>query len=92
MSKFASALDTLLNVKVYAEDMINLTHADRTTLRHARRGDTKIRRSTAVLFLAGARKIVERKKRELNAALAELEKAYAEEFKTRTEVNTNAQV
>jgi hypothetical protein len=81
MSKFAKSLDGLLKIKVYAKDMIDLTFVTDETLRNARRGKTNIRRSTAVLFLAAARKIVERKKRELDEALAAMEKAYAEEFK-----------
>lgn len=87
MNKFAMALDRLLNVKVYSNDMIDLTFVNKQTLRNCRYGKSNVRRSTAVLFLAAARKIVERKKRELDESLAAMEKAYVEEFKTRAEVN-----
>lgn len=89
MSKFSEALDKLLDVKVYAKDLVDLTFVNNETLRNARRGKTTIRRSTAVLFLAAARKIVERKKRELDESLAAMEKAYLEEFKVHAEVTNN---
>lgn len=90
MSKFAMALDRLLNVKVYSQDMIDLTFVNKQTLRYARQGKSNIRRSTAILFLAAARKIVEHKKKELDESLAAMEKAYAEEFKAYSEANRSA--
>ena len=91
MSKFAEALNALLNVRVVNQDIRDLTFVTEQTLRHARHGKTNLRRSTAVLFLSAAKKIVERKKRELDKCLAAMENAYVEEFKTHTRVDTSLQ-
>ena len=91
MSKFSNSLDKFLNVRIHSQEMLDITFVSRNTLREARHGRTNIRRSTAILLLSAARKITERKKRELDEYLAELEQAYEEEFKTRSKVNKNAQ-
>lgn len=80
MSKFSEAFSNLIDCKVIREDYIRLTGMSSLTITDVRYGRRQTRRSTAKLCLAASRTVVRNMKKRLDDCLAELEKAYEEEF------------